>query len=326
MFCKNLTLTQTDREIWENELDAFVPGRIFDVHTHLWNESYRGTSKASPLRIDVDNHALRKSSAVLFPGRDVHFLILGSPLPGMDVEGHNTWIGGQAAGDKKSRASMLITPDMKPEAVAASVRRHKFCGFKVYRTFAPDQTNAGIRDFLPEALIEVADQFKLTITLHMSRKAGPADPGNLADLKYFTSRYPRVQWILAHLARGFHPALLEKALPVLRDLPNIWSDTSAVNDLYSHILILKHEDLKRILFGTDNIVAGCARGKYITYGYAWEFYGGQQHLEHCNPEPTFVVYEQLRQQRQAADVLGLTSDEIEDIFWRNAERLIGSKK
>ena len=69
---------------------------------------------------------------------------------------------------------------------------------------------------------------------------------------------------------------------------------------------MKHEDRRRVMFGSDNIVAGCARGKYITYGRAWEYYGGFPDLPHCDPTPTFVIYEQLRQERQVADMLELT--------------------
>ena len=83
---------------------------------------------------------------------------------------------------------------------------------------------------------------------------------------------------------------------------------------------MKHEDRKRVMFGSDNIVAGCARGKYITYGKAWEYFKGFPELEHCDPTATFVVYEQLRQERHVADMLGLTQQEIEDHFSGNAIR------
>ena len=116
--------------------------------------------------------------------------------------------------------------------------------------------------------------------------------------------------------------MMEEAIHILKEMPNIWYDTSAVNDIYSHFLLMKHEDRKRVMFGSDNIVAGCARGKYITYGRAWEYYGGFPDLPHCDPTPTFVIYEQLRQERQVADMLELTPDEIEDHFSGNAIRFI----
>lgn len=313
-----------DRQIWEEELEEFVPSQIYDMHIHLWSEAHRGALTGPPtgLRLEIDYQAQVDWAAQLFPGREAHFLALGTPLPGMDVDGHNQWLADQLTADPDSVASMVVTPAMTPDQVAAQLDACGFFGLKPYRSFAPDPAGARIRDFLPEPLIEVADDRGRAITLHLSQREGPADPLNLADLRRYTSQYPQVQWILAHCARGFNARHLERAIRPLAELPNLWYDTSAVNDLYAHFLLFRHEDRQRVMFGSDDVVAGCARGKYITYGRAWQFYAGQEDLEHCDPTPTLVVYEQLRQERHAAEMLGLTRSEIEDHFAGNARRLI----
>lgn len=86
---------------------------------------------------------------------------------------------------------------------------------------------------------------------------------------------------------------------------------------------MKYFDREKILFGTDNIAAGSARGKYVTFGYGWEGYRENDSLEHCDPRCTFVCYEQLRSQKQAYEMAGLTKREIEDIFYRNSLKLFG---
>ena len=153
---------------------------------------------------------------------------------------------------------------------------------------------------------------------------GANSPQNITDLKYLTKKYPNVKWILAHCARAFNSTFLERSIHILKHLPNIYYDTSAVNDLYTHYLLLKHESINRIMFGSDNVAAGCARGKYITYGRAWQFYPGAEQLEHCDGRATLVVYEQLLQQKRAADILELSSDAINKLFWKNAESLINN--
>jgi len=168
----------------------------------------------------------------------------------------------------------------------------------------------------------VADDLGLAVTLHLAKRSGAADPANLGDLDELTRRYPRVQWILAHCARGFNAFMLESSIRVLAGLPNLWYDTSAVNDLYAHYLLMKNEDRGRVFFGTDNVVAGCARGKYITYGRAWQHFAGSPDLPHCDPRATLVVYEQLRQERQVADMLGLTTAEVAAHFCGNGARLL----
>ncbi len=313
-----------DREIWNDELEAFVPSVIYDMHCHIWSEAHQGksTGAGSPLRMEQDYEDHLSWAANLYPEREMHYLVIGTPVRGMDTEGHNDWMASQLAADPKSAVNMFVTPDMTADYVAAQVKKHNFFGLKPYRTFAPDPANARIRDFLPEALIEVAHDMGLAITMHLSKKTGAADTENLEDLDRYTKVYPKAQWILAHCARGFNAFSLEQSIHVLKQMPNIWYDTSAVNDLYSHYLLMKHENRKRVMFGSDNVVAGCARGKYITYGRAWDYFEGFPELRHCDATPTLVIYEQLRQHRQVADMLGFTQAEIEDFFSGNAVRFI----
>ena len=309
-----------DRRIWEGELEDYVPGRLYDMHVHMWSEAHAGDSEKSGLRREIDYRDHLAWAEALYPGREIHFLVLATPIVGMDAHGHNEWMAAEMAADPRSGVNMMVTPAMSAEYVDAMVERHGFVGLKPYRTFAPDPAEAPIRDFLPEPLIEVAHQRGLAVTMHLSKRAGPADFENLADLERYTRVYPGVRWILAHCARGFNAVFLEEAIHFLKGLPGIWYDTSAVNDLYAHYLLMKHEDRRRVMYGSDNVVAGCARGKYVTYAGAWHFHGGDPALPHCDPEATWVIYEQLRQERQVAEMLGLTRSEIEDHFWGNAER------
>ena len=29
-----------DRRIWEGELEDYVPGRLYDMHVHMWSEAH----------------------------------------------------------------------------------------------------------------------------------------------------------------------------------------------------------------------------------------------------------------------------------------------
>lgn len=315
-----------DREIWDKELADFVPSTVYDMHTHMWSDEHKGQLKDPPggLRLDINYQDHLAWAENLYPGRKMHFLILGTPmLGGIDIEGHNSWMAEEMKQDPESAVNMLVTPDMTPDYIAEQVKKHGFFGLKPYRIYAPDMTNCRIHEFLPESHIELAHDLGLAITMHLSQPNGPADPYNQKDLAYYTEKYPRAQWILAHCARAFNAFMMEEAIHFLTDLPNIWYDTSAVNDLYSHYLLMKHEDRSRVMFGSDNVVAGCARGKYITYGRAWTYYPGTtETTPHCDSRATLVIYEQLRQEKQVADMLGLTDQEIEDHFSGNARRFL----
>ena len=311
-----------DREVWEKELEDYVPSIIYDMHVHMWSNAHRDSAPESGLMLEIGYQDHIDWAADLYPGREMHFLNLGTPIPGMDAEGHNDWCAEQLSADPDSAMNMMVTPDMTAEYVAAQADKYNAFGLKPYRTFAPDRDEARIRDFLPEHQIEVAHDKGLAITMHLSKRIGAADKENQQDLERYTKEYPGAQWILAHCARGFNAFMLEDSIHFLAGLPNIWYDTSAVNDIYSHFLLMKHEDRSRVMFGSDNIVAGCARGKYVTWGRAWEYFPGNPDVTHCDPTATLVCHEQLRQEKQVADMLGLSAAEIEDHFHGNARRFI----
>ena len=323
-----LTYNEFDREFWNRELNNFVPQKIYDMHTHLWTETGQGHLPPvdSALRNEIDFAALRNWTSQIFPGRECHFLALGTPIPGVDAVSQNKWLAKEVAKDSASVAGMLVTPATTIKELKDAFEKNNFDVVKPYLLFAANPRNARIVDFLPEPLLEVINEYKKAVTLHLSMPDGADSPQNLSDLKYLTGKYPHIKWILAHCARAFNSVFLEKSIHFLKELPNIWYDTSAVNDLYTHYLLLKNENIDRIMFGSDNVAAGCGRGKYITYARAWQFFPGSEQLAHCDNRATLVVYEQLLQQKRAAEILGLSVEDIAKIFWKNAECLIKNIK
>ncbi|MDD5728253.1 MAG: amidohydrolase family protein [Victivallales bacterium] len=322
---KLLIYNDFDREFWNRELEAFVPRKIYDMHTHLWTES--GQEHLPPavgggLRTENGLQALKNWSAQLFPDRECHFLALGTPIPGMNVAAHNQWLAQELAADAASVAGMLVTPATVQDELREGFVKHKFLAVKPYLFFAPDPKSARITDFLPEPLLEVINDYGRAVVLHLSMPDGADSAQNIADLKYLTAKYPDVKWILAHCARAFNGVFLEKSIHIFKHIPNIYYDTSAVNDLYTHYLLLKHENIDRIMFGSDNIASGCSRGKYISYARAWQFYPGAENSAHCDGRATLVVYEQLLQQKRALDMLEFPIAAADRIFCRNAELFI----
>lgn len=325
---KALTYNDFDREFWDRELEDFVPQKIYDMHTHLWTES--GQEHLPPadggLRTEIDFAALYRWSTQLFPGRECHFLALGTPIANMDTAKYNHWLAKEIAIDPASIGAMIATPMTTQEELNKGFGKDKFHAVKPYRIFAADSRCARIVDFLPESLLEVINEHRKAVTLHLSMPDGADSPQNIDDLQYLNKKYPHIKWILAHCARAFNSTFLKKSIHILKHLPNIYYDTSAVNDLYTHFLLLKHENLNRIMFGSDNVAAGCTRGKYITYARAWQFHPGSEQLEHCDARATLVVYEQLLQQKRAAGILELSNDAINKLFCKNAESLINTLK
>ena len=311
-------LTDFDREIWAEELENFVPHKVFDAHTHLWNNRFAPKTEPPTTAVEANFDSLSSWSKKVFPNRELGFLLLGHPVQGLDTDGFHHFMAEEIAKSPHKLGSTIVTPEISPEKLDQIIRQYKFCGLKPYRLYAADPANCRITDYFPEEQIEVANAHKLCITMHMAKFDGIADPENLADFEYLTRRYPNVKWILAHCARAFNPFTLEKNVFKLRNIPNIWYDLSAVCDARSFYLLFKHENLSRLMFGTDNICAGGVHAKYITWGKGWQYFMGMD-VPHCRQDATLVCYENLRAIKQAADMADLNNQDIEDIFYYNAK-------
>lgn len=332
-----ITLNDVDRRIWAEELDDFVPQRVFDVHTHIyrWAFNLDPQKETGPYAKFVGEHYREASrvlldavDAALFPGRTVHRLAF--PFPFMqpcDFSGSNEFVARETAGDPKSAALMLVHPGTTDDEAEATLDRHGLVGFKPYRFYSStgDAVECRITDFLPERLIALADRRGLIVMMHLSKRDAIADADNQRDLLDLSQKYPRVRWILAHCARSYSCWAIERAAATLRQLPNVWYDTSSVCETDALDALFSTVGPERVMYGSDDVPVGVLRGKYIAFGYAWAYLSETNHslnLSHCNPAMTFTRYEQLRATRRAAKRLGLTAQQLAAHFHDTAAALV----
>lgn len=305
-----------DHQIWTEELEDFVPEAVFDAHTHIWSEKHaRPDTPPSILRVEVDAHRLQNWQARLFPRRRLGFMMLGSPVNNIDFTGDRQWCVQESRKLPDCVCGVLVTPQTDPRQLADDAGRLGFKALKPYLVYAAHTTHSPISELIPEPLLEVADARQLLVVLHVSKPECFNDPENLRELEYFTRKYPRVTWQLAHCARSFNSVLLEKSIHRLKHLENICYDFSAVCDPYSMYLLFKYEDRSRLMYGSDNISAGCLRGCYAPFGRSWALTPADGN------EATFVCYEQLRAMKRAAIMAGLSPQDLKHVFWDNAIRI-----
>jgi predicted TIM-barrel fold metal-dependent hydrolase len=319
-----------DQQIWEEELQDFVPDRVFDAHIHMFNpEHVPPASAASSPWSYADLTTLRQWSERLYPGRETHFLVLGTPTQGLNVTAHNRWCIEQVRQDPQSRMNRLVTPDCQVSDIERDIQEFGFIGLKPYRIYSVtgDIAQCRIEEFLPHAQLELANERGLWVTLHLSRFHGCADQLNLADLGEFTGgRYPDIKWILAHCARSFTYWPIRQAIDQLRDMPNIWYDVSAVTDVRPLITLFSRENPQRIFFGSDGVDAMYFHGQYAAMGRAWQYIDVDRfslQFPHCDGRPILAIYEQLLSMKHAAEIAQWSADQIQDLFWRNAAAAFG---
>ena len=312
-----------DQQIWDEELHDFVPARVFDAHIHLFNPAHLSPTAGNAWG-HTDLATLRAWAARLYPGRETHFLVLGTPIQGIDVAAHNQWCLDEVHQDKQSRMNRLVTPACRVQDIERDVREKGFVGLKPYRLFSVtgDVAQCRIHEFLPHEQLELANELGLWVTMHLSRFHGCADEHNLEDLREFTgSRYPKVKWILAHCARSFTYWPIRQAIDRLRDMPNIWYDVSAVTDVRPMITLFTRENHRRILYGSDGVDATYFHGQYAALGRAWQYVDMDRfklQFPHCDGRPILAIYEQLLSMKHAAEIAQWSADDIQDVFWRNA--------
>lgn len=330
-----IDVRDSDRQIWEQELDDFVPMRVLDAHCHFFtrahfrpNSPYIGKDKGRGMRTDVDLNKLDEWAAAVYPGRQMFYLILGTPLPGIIVDQHVSYVVEQIKDKPHIRHNRVVTPACKIEDIERDVKAHGFVGLKPYRLFVEDDIHqCRIERFLSHEQMELANDMGLWVTMHLSRYDGCADEQNLADLEdYTTKRYPNIKWILAHCARSFTYWPIRQAVDRLRAMPNIWYDLAAVTDPRPFVTLFTKEDHRRLFFGADAVFAAYFHGCYQALGRSWQHFDADQsdlNWPHCDGRPILAVYEQLMSMKFAAEVAGFSRDQIEDIFWRNATTALG---
>lgn len=335
-----LQVNDLDRQVWKQELDAFVPARLYDMHTHLSRAQFNLDGKGlDTRRMWVDPagvfdqkgslELLTEVESILSPGRQVDHLLMADPYQKCDFKAANEFIAGEARKKQGTRALMLVHPVMSASDVERSVVSHRFVGFKPYLWYAPVKSfwDARIPDFMPEHLLAVANRFGLIVGLHISKKRAIADPDNLDDLERLTEKFPRVRWILYHNARSYDSWAMEQAAPRLSRLHNIWIEGSSVCESGAFDATYSSLPTNRIMYGTDDFPVGVTRGKYIAWGHAWAQMDGHNQsftTLHCDGRFTFVRYEMLRAMRRAMKNQRLTQQQVEDVFYNNADRLVNS--
>lgn len=323
-----VSLKDIDRRIWEEELAEFVPQQLFDMHTHIY-EMHEESQDESWGSYPLSNwDMLNQADQLLFPYRVVHRLCFGNPLQQCPLDEANDMVAKEVKNDPKSRAFMLVRPDISVRTLTQYIEKNEFLGFKPYRTHSitGDSVNCRITDFLPEEQIEVADHYGMMIMLHVSKRKAIADTDNLNDLEYLTTKYDRVRWILAHCARSYYDGPLLQAYDRLKRLNNVWYEISSVCDTDAMDVLLSIAGSGKVMYGSDDLPVGITRGKYIHYGFAWTELNEKNNslnVTHCEPEMTFVRYENLRALRRACRRQGYGKCEIEKIFHSNAEHLLG---
>lgn len=326
-------VTDADRELFDRELNSFVPDEIFDAHAHWYRLDHfePGAAPAfvasGPQVVGFDE--FQRAIGELTPGRRTTGLFFPYPHPRIDVAAENEFLAAELAKAPGSFGQMLVTPAMDAEEIRQTVRDCGFVGLKCYHVYSKSTPtfDSLIEDFLPESQARIAHEEGLSITLHMVRRTALADRANQETIRQYCETYPNMRLILAHAARGFNPHHTVMGIESLRGLRNVWFDTSAVTDCGAIEAIIRTMGHDRVLYGADYPVSHL-RGRCVAAGdsFLWiSAANNELKAAYGDIMPALVGHESLRTVKLAALNCQLSDSQVEDIFLGNARQLYSGR-
>ena len=310
-----------DLQLWQQQLQDFVPPDAFDAHAHLWRVADLGTpppalAAAGPSVATLEIYKQRVSSWM--PDRcPTGGLFFPLPTKLLNVNSANQHLADQIRTDPGSLGLMIVTPNQDPTEVESLLQRDSFAGFKVYHLFGSgDQTHLlPPQEFIPEWAWELADLHDAAIMLHLVLPRALAEPANQQYVRSHCQRYRNAKLILAHAARGFCGRHTVIGIDSLRGLDNVFFDTSAVCESAAFEAILQVFGPTRLWFGTDFCVTEMrSRCVDLADGFLWLDEIEADFSKSAFARPTLLGIESLLALRQACSSQHLTDADVEQIF------------
>ena len=337
-----------DIEFYEQKLKEFLPDEIFDIHNHVWvNRLLKKDSKLDlsrvakwPPRVASDNSIedLLESNQLFFPDKTVTPLIFSTIWYENDLEKLNQYCS-ECASQHNVPALAVTRPDMPANELEALVKQNGFLGVKPYLTFSPQQISSEqvtIFDFMPENQLEVINRNGWAVMMHIPRSGRIRDPKNLEQLCRIEEEYPNIKLIVAHIGRAYCVEDIGNGFDLLKNTKNLVFDFCANTNAKVFKRVINEFGPQRILYGSDLPITRMRmeriyeNGKYVNLVHkgAYGDVSDDSTMREIDHETnlTFFLYEQIDAFRRAAEATGLTDQDIKDVFYNNAKKLLGSSK
>jgi len=337
-----------DKIFYEKNLQNFLPDKIVDIHTHVWLDKFNTKRKKNisrvqnwPSLVAKENSIedLIETNKIMFPGKKVVPLIFTNPTNNVNfIDEANEYV--MESAKKYNFPSLIFShPHWSAEEFESKIVTGNFLGAKVYLSVAEKylpEKEIRIFDYLPHHQLEILNKHKWIVMLHIPRDGRLKDPVNLSQMIEIEKRYPDIKVIIAHVGRAYCIEDVGNAFEILAETKNMMFDFSANTNSKVFEQLINAVGTKRILFGSDLPIARmrmkriCENGRYINL-VPKGMYGDVSNDIHMREitgdeanKLTFFMYEEIDAFRRAAEITGLSRTDIEDIFYNNAIRILGS--
>lgn len=303
-------------------LEDFLPDKIFDAHCHPEDfsvycndtESYFGKRE-------------RTVNMIPMPTAEMSEAGTGKATEVLDAATEN--VRNQLAAHPEIVGEIMVAPADTPEDIEKRityVASERLVGLKPYHLLSVKKPTfrADIHEYLPESAWETAERHRMAITLHLVKDQSLSDPENLAYVIDHAKRYPDVKLILAHCARSFAAWTGIESFEKISRIDNVFYDFSGICESPQMFMLWKKAGIEKCMWGSDYPISLFA-GKAISIADSF-YWIGEKDLENFAGLTEFhswlVGTENLMAVRQAAQMMELKEQELEDFFWNNARKLL----
>ena len=341
-----LDIKPYDTWFYEEKLRDFLPDTFIDCHAHIWKDEFciyedtKHRSCAWPMMVAKDNPVedLAETNRELFPGKTVISALYSHTNIAVDLSQANPYVA--ASAEKYHYPALYVShPTQSAEEIERDVLANPvYKGLKVYLEYAPQYIpNAEIRiyDFLPKEHLALANRHKWVVQLHIPRPKRLADPVNYVQMREIEEQYPDLQLLIAHLGRAYADEDVGEGLEYLKDTKKtVWDFTANTNENVIR-KVLEYFGPERLIYGSDFPIFRMKARRVVENGfYINEIPKGSlgdasldAHLREIDyPEAekiTFFIYEEIDACRRACEKLGLTKQDVYNIFFGNSARIFG---
>ena len=338
---------------FEQELKPWMPDKVLDFHTHIWEPDHwlgyspgtgltdntvlasaelREYQKYMATTIAYPADELLRDGAAAFPGLEFHAVVFGQPTPKCDQAITNAYAAKSAREHRNLYALRSTGPALNttPEDLRREMEDNGFYGYKVFLNWVGDQYPPLIfDDMLTKDEFRYADERGLIVLLHVPRAGRLADPEVGDSVRRMALKYPNMKLVLAHCGRCYRYEEIRQALHWVTDLDNVWFDCSMAMDPTVMAYILQRKDPRKMLFATDCPVAAM-HGKRVNVGDHWvdlvlpDAPAAHYRVISDNMRATFMIHEIAKAVIIGAELAGLSLEETKRIFFQNGMDLLNS--
>jgi hypothetical protein len=323
---------QIDLPFYRAEIEPLLPVQILDFHAHIWRkqdwnevpwEKKREGAEYMVTDPDYSLEQLHADSTRIFPDRTYKAVCFGNPTPAADIEKTDSYTA-EAGKTGWVYPLMLAGKGLRSgEQIEQKLVSGGFFGYKVLLNWYGDNYGSvTVEDMISKVEMELAEKYHLVVLLHVPRSGRLADPEIQRGVQKLSRQYPNAQIVLAHCGRCYLPDEMKRAVHSIRDLTNVYMDTSMVMDPVALQMTLEEIDSSRVLFATDFPVP-IMRGRRVYVMDHWVdlvLPGNQDsnfRVQSDNMRATFMVYEIVLAIRRAVERVKLPQQKLTAIFFEN---------